>query len=125
MTTSTATRNKALSRRTHKVNAMSFSILCRLLMEGTRTCQELAHDTGLHVLTIYDWTRTMHRHGVIHVCMWEGEGRASQRIFKLGFGLDAPRPMKSRTQSQIDYRAKKRAKALLQRMAGKLEGAHA
>lgn len=118
----TSVRRKPGSRRGHKVNAMTFSILVKLLYEGTRTCYELAEDTGLHTLTIYDWTREMHRQGIIHICMWEGEGRSSMRIFKMGAGVDAPRPVKTREQIRNEYRARQRAKLLLQRMAGTVEG---
>ena len=118
----TSRRMKVGSRRGHKVNALTFAILTKLLMEGTRTCQELADDTGLHKLTIYDWTRELHRQGVIHICMWEGEGRSSTRIFKFGPGKDAPRPVKSRTQISDEYRARKKAAQLLQRMVGTKEG---
>ena len=116
---------KVGSRRGHKVNAMTFAIMTKLLMEGTRTCQELAEETGLHVLTIYDWTRELHRQGVIHICMWEGEGRNSVRIFKFGAEKDAVRPIKPRSQVHAEYRAKQKAAQLLQRMAGSLEGATA
>lgn len=120
--TDTSVRRKVGSRRGHKVNALSFSILVKLLMEGTRTCYELAEETGLHVLTIYDWTREMHRQGIIHICMWEGEGRASTRIFKFGPGKDAPRPIKERSRIHAEYRSRKKAIQILQRMAGQLEG---
>lgn len=113
---------KVGSRRGHKVNAMTFAILTKLLMEGTRTCQELADETGLHKLTVYDWTRELHRQGVIHICMWEGEGRASTRIFKFGPGKDAPRPVKTRKQISEDYKTRKKAVQLLHRLAGTMEG---
>lgn len=122
MTTDTSRRIKVGSRRGHKVNAMSFSIMCKLLMDGTRTCNELAEDTGLHLLTIYDWTREMHRQGIIHICMWDGEGRSSTRIFKFGPGTDAVRPIKPRSQIHAEYRARQKAAQLLQRMAGTMEG---
>lgn len=122
MTADTSTRRKPGSRRGHKVNALTFSILVKLLYEGTRTCYELAEDTGLHVLTVYDWTREMHRQGIIHICMWEGEGRSSVRIFKMGPGKDAPRPIKDRSRIHAEYRARQKAAQLLQRMAGTMEG---
>lgn len=118
--TDTSTRRKVGSRRGHKVNALTFSILVKLLYEGTRNCYELAEDSGLHVLTIYDWTRELHRQGVIHICMWEGEGRASTRIFKFGPGKDAPRPTKPRSRIHAEYRARKKAAELNQRMAGNI-----
>ena len=120
-TTDTSRRIKVGSRRGHKVNALTFAIMCKLLMEGTRTCQELADDTGLHKLTIYDWTRELHRQGIIHICMWEGEGRSSTRIFKFGPGKDVARPVKTRAQVHADYRAKRKAARVLHRMAGSIQ----
>lgn len=115
----TSVRRKPGSRRGHKVNAMTFSILVKLLYEGTRTCYELAEETGLHKLTVYDWTREMHRQGVIHICMWEGEGRSSMRVFKMGPGKDAPRPVKTREQISADYKARRKAMKLNHLLAGK------
>lgn len=125
MTTDTSKRRRVGSRRGHKVNALTFSILVKLLYEGTRNCYELAEDTGLHVLTVYDWVREMHRQGIIHICMWEGEGRSSVRIFKMGPGKDAPRPIKERSRIHAEYRARKKAMQVLHRMAGQTEGATA
>lgn len=122
MTIDTSRRMKVGSRRGHKVNAMTFAIMTKLLMEGTRTCQELADETGLHKLTVYDWTRELHRQGVIHICMWEGEGRSSTRIFKFGPGKDVPRPVKTRKQISEDYKTRKKAVQLLHRLAGTMEG---
>lgn len=121
MTVDTSVRRKPGSRRANKVNALTFSIMCRLLMDGTRTCRELAEETGLHVMTVYDWTAMMHKQGVIHICMWEGEGRASTRIFMFGAGKDAPRPIKQRSLTHAEYRARKKAEKLLQMMAGAKE----
>ena len=119
-TTDTSVRRKPGSRRGHKVNALTFSIMCKLMMDGTRTCQELADDTGLHKLTVYDWTREMHRQGIIHIHMWEGEGRSTMKVFKFGPGKDAPRPVKERSRVHAEYRARKKAMQLNQRMAGTL-----
>ena len=118
MTTDTSVRRKVGSRRGHKVNALTFSILCKLMMDGTRTCHELAEESGLHVLTVYDWTRELHRQGVIHICMWDGEGRTSTRIFMFGPGKDAKRPLKARSQISAEYRARKRAQELINMTAG-------
>jgi DNA-binding Lrp family transcriptional regulator len=121
MKTDTSVRRRESSRRGRKVNALTFSIMVKLLYEGTRTCTELADDTGLHKLTVYDWTREMHRQGIIHICMWDGEGRSSVRIFKMGPGKDAVRPVKTREQIHAEYKARQKAKQLLHRMAGELE----
>lgn len=115
MTVDTSVRRKS---RAIKVNALAFCLMCKLMMDGTRTCAELAEETGLHVLTVYDWTRAMHKQGIIHICMWEGEGRSSTRIFMFGPGKDAPRPIKKRSVISAEYRARKQAAHMLQMMAG-------
>lgn len=111
-------------RRSRKVNALTFSRLCVLLQEGTRTCTELAEDTGLHLYTVYDWVAILHAHKLIHVCMWDGEGRNAAKVFKFGAAPDAPRPTKPRAQIHAEYRARKRNAALLHSMAGKLKDLH-
>ena len=95
---------------TVKVNAMSYAILIKLLMEGTRTCAELAEETGLHLLTVYQWTREMHKQKVIHIVAWENDsrGRAITKVFMLGTSPDVKRnkdPARVRT---ARYREKMR-----------------
>ena len=36
-----------------KVNAMSYAILVKHMLDGIYTCQELAEMTGLHLTTVY------------------------------------------------------------------------
>ncbi|WP_288076456.1 ArsR family transcriptional regulator [Pseudomonas sp.] len=116
-TTDTSARRKFSTRRNQKVNAMTYAILIKLLSEGTRTCRELAEETGLHVSTVYDHTYHLHKQGVIHICMWEGTGRRQMRVFMLGPGRDAKRETKSREKIHADYRARRASKAMVQRFA--------
>ena len=97
-------------RTTVKVNAMSLAILIKLLAEGTRTCAELAADTGLHVLTVYLWTRELHKQKVIHIVAWEADtrGRAVTKVFMLGAGQDAKRNKDPATVRTARYREKLR-----------------
>jgi hypothetical protein len=111
-------RRSIVTKAPGKVNAMAYAHLMQLLMQGTRTCAELAADTGLHVMTIYDYTYHLHKANVIHICMWDGTGRQQTRIYMLGDKADVPRPSKTRQQIAEEYRARKSAKQLLQRMAG-------
>ena len=115
-------RRSIVTKAPGKVNAMSYAKLMQLLMQGTRTCKELAEETGLHIMTIYDYTYYLHKANVIHICMWDGTGRQQTRIYMLGDKADAPRPSKSRQQIAEEYRARKSAKQLLQRMAGGTHG---
>ena len=111
-------RRKVATKAPIKVNARAYAHLMQLLMQGTYTCQELAYETGLHISTIYDYTYYLHKARVIHICMWDGSGRQQTRIYMVGKATDVRRPSKTRRQIADDYRARKSAKELLQRMAG-------
>jgi predicted ArsR family transcriptional regulator len=105
-------------RRYTKVGAMSYAILLKYLAEGTMNCQELADAVGLHVLTVYDYTKAMYKQGVIHICAWETDaiGRCSVRIYMLGKGKDAAKGSKTRIQISADYRARQKLIEMNQRM---------
>ena len=118
----TSGRRKPGAKRAKKMNAFTYALLINLLMEGTRTCRELAEETGLHILTIYDYTYHLHKAKALFIVGWDGEGRNQTRIFMLGRGKDVPRPSKSRRQIADDYRSRKAAKELLHKMAGSMEG---
>jgi hypothetical protein len=101
---------KRSSRKYTKVGAMSYAILLKHLAEGVYTCHELADVVGLHVLTVYDYTKAMYKQGVIHICAWENDalGRCSIRIYMLGAGKDAAKGTKTRIQISADYRARQK-----------------
>ena len=117
-------RRKPGAKRAKKMGAFTYALLIRPLMEGTRTCRELAEETGLHILTVYDYTYHLHKSGAAFIVTWDGEGRHQTRIYMLGKGADAPRPSKSRKQVHADYRARAAAKELLQRMSGDMNAMH-
>lgn len=120
----TSGRRKPGAKRAKKMNAFTYAMLIRLMMDGTRTCRELAEETGLHILTVYDYTYHLHKSGAAFIVTWDGEGRHQTRIYMIGRGKDAPRPSKSRKQIAEDYRARKTAKDLLHRMAGDVNEMH-
>lgn len=120
----TSGRRKPGAKRAKKMNAFTYAVLIRLLMDGTRTCRELAEETGLHILTVYDYTYHLHKSGAAFIVTWDGEGRHQTRIYMIGRGKDAPRPSKSRKQIADDYRSRKAAKELLHRMAGDANEMH-
>lgn len=101
-----------------KVNAMSYAILVKLLVEGTRTCEELAQDTGLHKLTVYQYTRELYKAGVLHICAWEADmrGRDIVKVYRLGEEKDAPRNKDSGAERARRYRAKKEGLVMIGRM---------
>ncbi len=120
----TSGRRKPGAKRAKKMNAFTYAVLIRLMMDGTRTCRELAEETGLHILTVYDYTYHLHKSGAAFIVTWDGEGRHQTRIYMIGRGKDAPRPSKSRKQIADDYRSRKAAKDLLHRMAGAVNEMH-
>jgi predicted ArsR family transcriptional regulator len=93
-----------------KINAIMQAQLIKLLLEGTYTCAELAKMTGLHYVTVCQYTRELHRAGAAHITAWEKDarGRDLSKIYKLGGGNDKRRQKKTQAERQIAYRAKKK-----------------
>lgn len=103
-----------------KVNAWAFAQLARYMLEGTYNCRELAELTGLHYVTVLQYTREMHRAGACHICMWEQDARGRDliKIYKMGEGRDAKRRKLTAAERQARVRAKKRALAFNQMLIG-------
>ena len=98
-----------------KVNALSYAQLIKALMPGCFTLQELADETGLHYLTVCEYTRELHKAGVIHITHWEKDvrDRDALRIYKLGKGRDAQRERLTAAQRQARVRARQQMARLL------------
>ena len=98
---------------------MSFALLAKLLMEGTRTCQELAEETGLHVRTVQQYTYAMHKVGVVYIAGYEDDacGRGVVRIFLLGEGKDVKRHKDTGATKAKRYREKRDSLEMMHRMA--------
>jgi len=107
------------TRKSTKVGAMSYAKLLKAMVPGTLTCIELADEVGLHVLTVYDYTKAMHKEGAIHIADWDTDamGRENIRIYRLGPGKDAVARRKPRSLISAEYRARKKQMELMQRMA--------
>lgn len=105
-----------------KINAILQAHLIKLLLEGTYTCQELADETGLHYVTVLQYTRELHRVGAAHIAGWEKDyrGRDLAKIYKLGEGKDKKRQRKTDAEKQIAYRAKKKQIKLIQTLCSAL-----
>ena len=99
-----------------KINAIMQAQLIKLLLEGTYTCTELAEMTGLHYVTVCQYTRELHRAGAAHISGWEKDprGRDLAKIYKLGEGNDKRRQRKSDAEKQVAYRAKKKQIKLME-----------
>lgn len=110
---------KRAMRRVVKINALSQAQLIKLLLEGTYTCAELAEMTGLHYVTVLQYTRELHRAGAAHIFSWEKDsrGRDLAKIYKLGRGRDAKRERLTQAQRQARVRAKRKAMDTIHRLA--------
>lgn len=101
-----------------KINAITQAHLIKLLLDGTYTCQELADETGLHYVTVLQYTRELHRAGAAHISGWEKDsrGRDLAKIYKIGVGRDAKRHRKTAIERQIAYRAKKKQMKIMEQL---------
>ena len=116
--TYTPTPPNPKGKRMIKINAIMQAQLIKLLLEGTYTCAELAEMTGLHYVTVLQYTRELHRVGAAHIAEWEKDwrGRDLSKIYKLGVGKDKPRQRKTQAERQIAYRAKKKQMKLMEQL---------
>ena len=99
-----------------KINAITQAHLIRLLLDGTYTCPELAEETGLHYVTVLQYTRELHRAGAAHIASWEKDKRGCDvlKVYKLGVGRDAKRSRKTHAERQTAYRAKKKQMKIME-----------
>lgn len=103
-----------------KVNAMSYALLIKHMLEGIYNCRELAEMTGLHYVTVLQYTRELYRAKACHIAMWEKDarGRDMVKVYKLGEGRDARRAKLTAAQRQARTRSKQRALQLQQMLLG-------
>lgn len=91
-----------------KMNAVAQAQLIKLLLEGVYTCKDLAELSGLHYVTVLQYTRELYEAGAAHICMWQKDnrGRDMIKIYKLGEGVDKRRQRMSAAERQAKYRKK-------------------
>jgi predicted DNA-binding transcriptional regulator AlpA len=93
-----------------RMNAVSYAHMIKMMMEGTRTCAELAEETGLSTATIYDYTRELHKKKAAYIATWEPDtlGRDAKPVYMLGKGKDAVRKKLSAAERTRNYRERHR-----------------
>ena len=103
-----------------KVGALTYAQLILHMLEGVHDCKALAELTGLHYVTVLQYTRELHAAKAAHICAWDkdGRGRDAIKIYKIGQGRDAPRARKTTGQRSQTDRAKVRHSDMLHRLAG-------
>ena len=108
-----------MKRTVRKINAITQAQLIKHLLEGVYTCDELAEHTGLHVVTVYQYTRELHRAGAAHISSWEKDtrGRDVIKIYKIGPGKDAKREKMTAAERQAKRRAKVAHLDMMHRLA--------
>ena len=106
------------SKRIVKINAILQAQLIKLLLEGNYTCMELAEMTGLHYVTVLQYTRELHRAGAAHISGWEKDsrGRDLAKIYKLGEGRDKARRKLTQVERQRAYRTKRKQMKLMEKL---------
>ena len=102
-------------RRIRKINAFTQARLIRLLIDGDLNCRELAEETGLHYVTVQEYTRELHHAGAVHICRWEKDSRDRDaiKIYKLGVGKDIKRDKLTSAQRQERVRKRRKMAELL------------
>lgn len=94
-----------------KVNAMSFALLVKEMLAGEYTCEELAERTGLHYVTVLNYTRAMHKAKAAYICAWRMNEKRQYvlKVYGIGEMQDARKPRAAMTpaQRQLKYRMKR------------------
>lgn len=101
--------------RIKKINAFTQARLIRLMFDGDLNCQELAEETGLHYVTVLEYTRELHRAGAAFIHHYEKDSRDRDaiKVYKLGIGKDAKRGKLTAAERQARVRKRKQQAKLL------------
>lgn len=94
-----------------KMGAVLYARMVEMMLHGTFSCQEMADETGLHYVTVLQYTRELYRAGACHIHCWDKDkrGRDVIKIYKIGKGKDAARHRLSKSERQARHRIKQRA----------------
>ena len=98
-----------LNRRQMKINAICQAQLIKLLLRGELECKELAEETGLHYVTVLQYTRELHLAKAAYICERRADvrGRHTIKIYKLGEAKDVRKQNQTSAQRQRKHRAGK------------------
>ena len=116
----TTPNNRHRGRKITKVGAISYAHLIKNMIPGDLTCEELAEETGLHLTTVYQYTREMYLVGAAHIARFEPDARGRHiiKIYRLGEGQDAKHVRVSPKVRSQRYRAKLQAQRMNHMLAG-------
>ena len=110
-----------------KINALTQAKLIEAMLDGVYNCMELAEMTGLHYVTVLQYTRELHRAKAAHISSWDKDsrGRDVVKIYRIGRGKDAKREKLTAAQRQARTREKKKAQEVAKIMMGIGNAQHA
>jgi len=103
--------NVATRRGQVKMGAVLYARMIEMMLHGSFSCAEMAEETGLHYVTVLQYTRELHRAGACHIAHWEKDkrGRDVTKIYKIGKAKDRPRQRIPKTELAVRYRDRQRA----------------
>jgi DNA-binding IclR family transcriptional regulator len=109
---------KSLDKRVRLAHLTTAKVI-KTLLEGPSTAQELVTASGLHLVTVYEFMRTMRRLKIAHIAAWDPDtlGRDCIAVFAMGPGKDAKRRVLTRAQIAKRYRERCQQKALAAALA--------
>lgn len=105
------------------LNAVTYSHMMRVLMDGERTRAEIARETGLHGATVSRYVHQLHRRGVVRIADWDinpvNRNPIPRYTLNVGALADEPKPKpRGRVVIEREYRARKKALRINRIMAG-------
>ena len=97
------------------INVIAVAKMIGAISEESQSLATLIKLTGLHHQTIMRWLRELKKNNAVHIEYWAEDpfGRRSIRMWKLGAGDNAPRPLLTDQERRRRYRSKLKGRALL------------
>lgn len=110
-TTKKPPANAKYRRKQIKMGAVLYGRMVEMMLHGTFSCREISEETGLHYVTVLEYTREMYRAGACYIAHWDKDnrGRDMIKIYKIGKGKDAKRHTVSKAERAAKYRERKAA----------------
>jgi len=112
-------KQKPIKRR--RINAVSVTLMLKMLQEGPATVHDLREPTGLCLFTVRGYVLTMYREGVIRIAEWEQDsrGRYVTAAYVMGPGKDCKKPApKNRSALNRQYRERLKQMKIQQAVCG-------
>ena len=98
-----------------KMSAITQAHLIKLMLDGELTCMELAEETGLHYVTVLQYTRELYLAKACYIHHYEKDrrDRDNARVYKIGVGKDAKRQKLTPVERQARVRKRKQMATML------------